>query len=291
MGPNRWKAYSVQLPGKLSFSSSNKISRRFIQEMRKQLILMRKANLMNLKSKNFYWIYEKKMNKMVNFITTILYHHILHSHTYISEPSEGALLFSEKHYIEVEKKLHTTTDIGIITTFPVFQFTVEKETLPEDEREYDFDVNRNEISKMITYIFDELHLAHEWVLIAFIYLERLMTKAQVEIRTSNWRPLLLTSIILAAKYWEDWGFWNYDFAQISQYSLYSINKMESLMLGLLEYDLFVSSTLYKQYFKQIAKLHDKIKKEERIIQKKDDYRRFGFVKSNKHRKSDLIPRV
>ena len=115
-----------------------------------------------------------------------------------------------------------------------------------------------------------------------------MTNARVEIRISNWKPLLLTSIILASKYWEDCGFWNYDFVDLTHYSLQSINKMESILLGLLEYDLFVSSNLYKQYFKQVDTLYEKITKEEVKQYKKNQYRKYGTITKKHHRHKSML---
>ena len=117
-------------------------------------------------------------------------------------------------------------------TFPIFQFTVATDDLldVDDDVKGSDDTNSDlygklgtcflpdsissevkkkygyllkEITSMIRYIFSELYLALECILISLIYLEKLISKTKVELRASNWRPLLLTSIILATKYWED----------------------------------------------------------------------------------------
>jgi len=69
------------------------------------------------------------------------------------------------------------------------------------------------LNKFIKTIFSEFSLNEECILVALIYLERLIAKEKIELRASNWKPLLLTSIILAVKYWEDCEFWNYDFLE------------------------------------------------------------------------------
>lgn len=82
-----------------------------------------------------------------------------------------------------------------------------------------------------------------------IYIERLMTIGGIEIRSMNWKPLVFIGILLASKFWEDLNFWNVDFLGVGQsYTLEGINQMESEFLGLCEYNLFVSASLYARYY-------------------------------------------
>ena len=154
-----------------------------------------------------------------------------------------------------------------------------------------------EISRLIESIFGELHLALECILISLIYLERLILKSKVELRTGNWRPLLLTSIILAAKYWEDCCFWNFDFNIVyselmkdkgTAFPQSSINWLESQFLTQIEFDLYVSTKSYKQYYKQVDELYHLVRKQEDRQRRKDEYRKFGFIKSKKSKKSTLL---
>ena len=77
-------------------------------------------------------------------------------------------------------------------------------------------------------IFGTMQLATECIIVTLIYLEKLMTTSKIEIRYSNWRPLLFTAILLASKFWEDICFWIIDyFEALHIYPLKSINRMES----------------------------------------------------------------
>ena len=53
--------------------------------------------------------------------------------------------------------------------------------------------------------------------------------------------MTFTSILLASKFFDDISFWNVDFVEVAQiYSINAINKLESLVLGLLKYETYVS---------------------------------------------------
>lgn len=48
-----------------------------------------------------------------------------------------------------------------------------------------------------------MRLSNEVALLAVIFVERLIKLAHVQLLTINWRTIVYTSILLAAKYWED----------------------------------------------------------------------------------------
>ena len=52
-------------------------------------------------------------------------------------------------------------------------------------------------------IFEKMQLATECLIIAVIYLEKVMINGGIEMRLCNWRPLLFIAVLLASKFWED----------------------------------------------------------------------------------------
>lgn len=103
-------------------------------------------------------------------------------------------------------------------------------------------------------IFDKMQLATECIIVSLIYLEKIMTTSKIEIRFSNWRPLVFTSILLASKFWEDICFWNIDYHDgLGIYPLRSINRMESEFLGLCNYNMYVSKEAYQNYYRYVKR--------------------------------------
>lgn len=55
-------------------------------------LILKQANARKKKDS----MYMTKMKKMIKKVSTIIYHHIVHSHKHIPKASQGALLFSEQ---------------------------------------------------------------------------------------------------------------------------------------------------------------------------------------------------
>jgi len=49
----------------------------------------------------------------------------------------------------------------------------------------------------------QMRLSSEVCLIAFIFVERLIRIAKLQLLPFNWRPVLYAAVLIAAKYWED----------------------------------------------------------------------------------------
>ena len=166
----------------------------------------------------------------------------------------------------------------IIDTSPSFSpgIVFSANTVPV-KAEVDTTLSKYKIYEFIEVLLGSLNLHLEWVLISLAYLETLMTSKGVEIRASNWRPLLLTWMILACKYWEEGGYWNSDFAEIVNFPVEVINKIESIALNLLEYKLYLSSHLYSEYYLEVRALYRKVKKEEEKKKRKERYKKYGVA--------------
>lgn len=187
-----------------------------------------------------------KLNRdqLMENVACIVTKHILAAELYIHTPTEGASLFNDSNFKRQEWRIQTTS--GYSSTMPLFIYTYEKVTEPTRP------CSESDVLKFLRKIFDKMQLATECILVSLIYLEKLMTTSKIEIRFSNWKPLVFTSILLASKFWEDICFWNADYCQaLNIYPLKSINRMESEFIGLCNYDIYVSAELYSQYYMNV----------------------------------------
>ena len=184
---------------------------------------------------------------MMENVSAIILKHILAAELYINTPTEGASLFKESNFKRQEWNITTTSGYG--STMPVFIYAYEKVIEPVKP------CLDGDILKFMRKIIDKMQLATECIIVSLIYLERIMTTSKIEIRFSNWRPLVFTSILLASKFWEDICFWNVDYSDtLNFYPLKSINRMESEFLSLCNYDIYVSAQLYTRYYNAVKEL-------------------------------------
>ena len=103
-----------------------------------------------------------------------------------------------------------------------------------------------------------MQLSTEVCLMSLIFVERLLKRGSVQLLTINWKPIVYTAMLLAAKYWEDYYFWNVDFVEALRfYPVKATNRLESTFLALCDYELFVPESLYDKYYKVIIGHKDK----------------------------------
>lgn len=177
-------------------------------------------------------------------VSAIIHKHIYFAELYISVPTEGAALFNESNFKRQEWNIQTTSGYG--STMPLFIYTYEKIIEPIRP------CKDGDILKFMRKVIDKMQLATECIIISLIYLEKIMTTSKIEVRFTNWKPLVFTSILLASKFWEDICFWNVDYCDnLAFYPLKSVNRMESEFLSLCNYDIYVSKQTYNQYYQAI----------------------------------------
>lgn len=119
-------------------------------------------------------------------------------------------------------------------------------------------------------VFREAEVGEEVIVMAEVYLNRLLTKdATLMMRTSNWRLLLLASFLLASKVWEEEAVWNEDFLILfPSISVKQFAKLEMHMLNKLSFEVAVKASDYTiAYFKLTSRAPTTRKYKDRPLSK------------------------
>ncbi len=75
------------------------------------------------------------------------------------------------------------------------------------------------------------------------------------LQPTNWRPLVLCSLLVAQKVWDDRYLSNADFAFIYPFfHTEELNKLEQKFLDLIQYNVIVKSSLYVRYYHELRGL-------------------------------------
>ena len=98
-------------------------------------------------------------------------------------------------------------------------------------------------------------LAPECLVMCLAYLDRLLLSTPVRMHATNWRRLILSSLILASKVWEDQAVWNVDFLSVfPNVSVTDLNALERKFLQALSYNVGMKASEYAKYYFDLREL-------------------------------------
>ena len=114
------------------------------------------------------------------------------------------------------------------------------------------------INKFITHLFKSAQMEIDSLIIALVYLERLLeigAPTNLYISIGNWKTLIFTCLMLGSKIWDDLAMENKDLATLwPPITLKRVNQLERRALEALKYNVKVPASLYAQYYFRLRSL-------------------------------------
>ncbi|XP_058478933.1 cyclin-Y-like protein 1 isoform X2 [Solea solea] len=130
-----------------------------------------------------------------------------------------------------------------------------REAVPADY--FHVDPEHKLIYRFVRTLFSAAQLTAECAIVTLVYLERLLTYAELDICPANWKYIVLGAILLASKVWDDQAVWNVDYCQIlKDITVEDMNEMERHFLELLQFNINVPASVYAKYYFDLRQLAD-----------------------------------
>ncbi|XP_043783631.1 cyclin-Y-like protein 1 [Cervus elaphus] len=130
-----------------------------------------------------------------------------------------------------------------------------RERVPEEY--FQHDPEHKFIYRFVHTLFSAAQLTAECAVVTLVYLETLLTYAEIDICPTNWKRIVLGAILLASKVWDDQAVWNVDYCQIlKDITVEDMNEAETHFVELLQFHINVSTSVYARYYFDLFSLAD-----------------------------------
>lgn len=194
------------------------------------------------------------------------------SHT-LSQPDNGQILFCVSTVLQcqITRDLETASEEAVRLICSAFRLN-EFDEEDDEERQALF-LRRTlcptieEIYTFMRELFMGIQYSPECNIIALIYINRMIATTSLPVSVHCWKQLLVSSISLAQKVWDDRSVSTSDVATVCPfYTRQQLRRFERGLLKLLKYNLGVKPSVYAQYFFELRTVCEREKNEEMVLQ-------------------------
>lgn len=114
---------------------------------------------------------------------------------------------------------------------------------------------QEDIAGFIEALYDLAQFSAECCVICLIYIYRIIALTEMPLLPTNWRPLVLISLMIAQKMWDDKFLSNQDFSYIYPFfEIAQVNKLEMKFLELIQYNTHIKFSIYTKYYLELKSL-------------------------------------
>lgn len=180
-------------------------------------------------------ISKPNVNAIITSVATILHSQMLEDMEEERELNENSDLFyfSEEKYIKEKPEEYDEQRKELLREMP----TVES------------------ISEFMKALFECAQFSIECCIICLVYINRIISLTEMPLQPTNWRPLILCSLLVAQKVLDDKYLSNSDFAFIYPFfTNEEVNRLEAKFLELLNFNVTVKSQVYTRYYFELRAL-------------------------------------
>jgi hypothetical protein len=191
---------------------------------------IKSSSLSGIENKTFFD--EKDVQTLTKGVACFLHTELVESIKNKKSVEKGTILytFSEENYFNELTSLET---IGRLGTTPA----------PQD------------IEIFVTSLMEALVFSPGCIVISQIYMNRLLGNCEMPVLNHTWRPLILITLLLAQKMWDENFKTNTDFSIVYPFfTTEELNQMEMNLLELIKYNTNVKFSQFVQFYLTIKEL-------------------------------------
>lgn len=173
--------------------------------------------------------------KIINSVATILHSQMVEDSATPRKIDENSDLFffSEEKYIKERPEEYNESRKALLREMP----TIES------------------IAEFMNALYECGQFSIECCVVCLVYINRFISISEMPLQPTNWRPLLLCSLLVAQKVWDDRYLSNADFAYIYPFFKNDeVNKLELKFLEFIEYNVNVKQNVYVRYYFELKSL-------------------------------------